>query len=347
MIMTAAQLCELLNGELEGNRDEKIVGPSQIDKGVPGTVTFLANPKYEDFLYRTQASVVIVSKDLVLRQPVAATLIRVPDAYGAMLRLAAAFTDTNDLTPGISPLASLPPGFEAPEGVAIGPYAVIESGAHIGRGAQIYPHVYIGRQVSIGEDVVLYPGVKLYPRTVIGDRSIIHANAVLGSDGFGYRPDQDGRYHKIPHTGQVVLEEDVEIGAHVVIDRGTFGATRICRGTKIDNLVQIAHNVTIGPDSVIAAQVGIAGSTSIGGRARIGGQAGIVGHLQLPDGLEIQAQSGVTSSRHESGSRLYGSPAIEYQDYLRSYAAFKQLPDYIRRIAALEKELAALKNNTL
>ncbi len=341
--MTAAQLCALIQGELEGEGGVEITGPAQIDKAWPGSVTFLANPKYEDHLYSTQASVVIVSRDLILRQPVKPTLIRVEDAYGAMLSLAARFGGSGDDFAGVSPLAVIPEGMVLPGDAAIGAFAVIGQRVRIGKGVRIFPHVYIGPDVTLGDNVTLYSGVRIYARTVIGDRCAVHANAVIGSDGFGYRPDATGAYQKIPHTGAVVLEADVEIGANTVIDRATFGDTRIRRGTKIDNLVQVAHNVTIGEDTVIAAQAGIAGSTSVGSRSRIGGQVGIVGHLRLADGLEIQAQSGVQSDKNEAGARLYGSPAIEYQAYLRAYAAFKQMPDYIRRINALERELAALK----
>ena len=226
---------------------------------------------------------------------------------------------------------------------SIGAFTVIEKDVVIGARSIIYPHVFIGHGSQIGEDVVIYPGVRIYPNCMIGDRCIIHANAVIGCDGFGYRPDEKGQYIKINHVGRVILEEDVEIGANTVIDRGTLNFTKIGKGSKIDNLVQIAHNVTIGKHTVIAAQAGIAGSSSVGDHARIGGQVGIAGHIHIADRIEIQAQSGVHSGKYPEGTRLFGYPAIQYNDYLKSYAVFKQLPAYMKRIEELEKQIAALK----
>lgn len=345
MKMTAAQLCELIQGDLEGDGGVEIYGPSQIDNALPGTVTFLANPRYEEYLYDTAASVVILSRDVIIRHPVKATLIRVDDAYGAMLALAARVADSQSDLQGISALAEVSKDAEIGEDVAIGAFVFVGAGVRIGKGSRIFPQVYLGHGVSVGEDVTLHSGVKVYPGCSIGARCAVHANAVIGSDGFGYRPDHRGVYQKIPHTGTVILESDVEIGANTVIDRATFGETRIQRGTKIDNLVQIAHNVTVGEDTVIAAQAGIAGSTRVGNRSRIGGQVGIVGHLHLAEGLEIQAQSGVQSDKNPAGARLYGSPAIDYQAFLRAYAAFKQMPEHIRRIDALERLLAGSKKD--
>ncbi len=346
MLINAAQLCELLQGELVGNGEEKIYGPSQIDAGLPGTVSFLANPKYEEFAYTTEASVLIVSRDFTPKMPLKPSMIRVNDVYGAMMTLLQQFGQNGRPTPGISEFAVIGEEFEGGKDVAISPFVVIEKGVKLGKDSIVYPHVFIGHGCVIGEGVILYPGVRLYPNTVVGDRCIIHANAVIGSDGFGYKPDEQGHYVKINHVGVVILEDDVEIGANTVIDRGTISVTRIGKGSKIDNLVQIAHNVTIGEHSVIAAQAGIAGSTSVGKWSRIGGQVGIAGHLQLPDKLEIQAQSGVHSGKHAEGARLFGYPAIDYTDYLKSYAVFKQLPEYMKRIEALEKELKALKQTS-
>ncbi len=347
MTINAAQLCKLLQGELEGDGDENIYGPSQIDKGIPGTVTFLANPKYEEFVYTTEASVVIVSRDFTPKSPMRASLIRVDDVYGAMMYLIDTFSQNGAPEPGISSLAFVAAGFEPSDDLTVGSYAVIEKGVKIGAGCIIYPHVYVGHGSQIGEHTVLYPGVKIYPGTIIGDRCTIHANAVIGCDGFGYRPDESGQYIKIRHVGKVVLESDVEIGANTVIDRGTLNVTRIGKGTKIDNLVQIAHNVTVGEHTVIAAQAGIAGSSSVGDHVRIGGQVGIAGHLDIADRVEIQAQSGVHSGKYPAGTKLFGYPAIPYADYLKSYAAFKQFPQYIKRIEALEKQLAETKKERL
>lgn len=345
MIINAAQLCELLQGELTGDGDLKIYGPSQIDKGIPGTVTFLANPKYEEYAYTTEASLLIADKDFQPKRPIHPAILRVDNVYGAMMTLIDAFNPNTKPAPGIADQAILPEGFEPSRDLYIGPYAVIEKDVRLGAGTVVYPHVFIGRGSQIGEEVTLFPGVVIYPNTVIGNRCIIHSNAVIGSDGFGYRPDEDGHYVKINHVGRVILEDDVEIGANAVIDRGTLMHTRIGKGTKIDNLVQIAHNVEIGSDTVVAAQAGIAGSSTLGHHVRIGGQVGIAGHLHIADHIEIQAQSGVHTSKYPDGSRLFGYPAIPYHEYLKAYAVFKQLPLYIKRIAELERQMELLKKD--
>lgn len=339
MKITAAQLAGLLQGNVEGDGSVEISGPSQIDKGVPGTVTFLANPKYEEFAYNTEASVIIVSHDFVPREPVHKTLIRVSNVYGAMMFLAEQFSKNFLPESGISSMAFMDSSVKVGEKVTVGPYAVIEAGSVIGDNVIIFPQVYVGKNVTIKEGSIIYAGARIYSNCEIGASCIVHANAVIGSDGFGYRPDEKGKYHKIPHIGKVVLEDDVEIGANATIDRGTLQETRIRSGAKIDNLVMIAHNVVIGENTVIAAQSGIAGSSSVGKQARIGGQVGISGHINIPDGVEIQAQSGIISSNLEPNEKIFGSPAIGYANYLKSYAVFKQLPDLLKRIAALEREL--------
>ncbi len=346
MILNAAQLCKLLHGELIGDGEKKILGPSQIDKGRPGTVTFLANPKYEDHAYSTNASVLLVGRDFVPKGPLQATLIKVDDVYAAMMYVVEKFSKNGTPLPGISELAVTDPSCQFAEDISIGAYAFIESECSIGSRSIIYPQVYIGHGTTIGEEVIIYPGVKIYPNTQIGDRCIIHANAVIGCDGFGYRPNEEGYYVKINHVGIVIIEDDVEIGANTVIDRGTLAVTRIGKGSKIDNLVQIAHNVTIGEHTAIAAQAGIAGSSEIGDHVRIGGQAGIAGHIQIADRIEIQAQSGVHTGKYPEGARLFGYPAINYLDYLKAYAVFKQLPEYIKRIEDLEKQIATTKKES-
>jgi len=346
MILNAAQLCKLLHGELIGDGEKKIHGPSQIDKGRPGTVTFLANPKYEDHAYTTNASVLLVGRDFVPKNPIQPTLIKVDDVYAAMMFIVEKFSQNGTPQPGISELATMDPTCTLASDVSIGAYSFIESDCNIGAKSIIYPQVYIGHGSSIGEEVIIYPGVKIYPNTQIGDRCIIHANAVIGCDGFGYRPNEEGHYVKINHVGIVIIEEDVEIGANTVIDRGTLSVTRIGKGSKIDNLVQIAHNVTVGDHTAIAAQAGIAGSSEIGDHVRIGGQAGIAGHLQIADRIEIQAQSGVHTGKYPEGAKLFGYPAINYVDYLKAYAVFKQLPEYIKRIEELEKQIAEVKKES-
>jgi UDP-3-O-[3-hydroxymyristoyl] glucosamine N-acyltransferase len=343
MILNAAQLCKLLHGELVGDGEKKIHGPSQIDKGRPGTVTFLANPKYEDHAYTTNASVLLVGRDFVPKTPLQVTMIKVDDVYASMMFIVEKFSKNGTPLPGISDLAVTDPSCQFASDVSIGAYSFIESECTIGPKSIIYPQVYIGHGTVIGTEVIIYPGAKIYPNTQIGDRCIIHANAVIGSDGFGYRPDEEGHYVKVNHVGIVIIEDDVEIGANTVIDRGTLSVTRIGKGSKIDNLVQIAHNVDIGDHTAIAAQAGIAGSSEIGKHVRIGGQVGIAGHIKIADRIEIQAQSGVHTGKFAEGARIFGYPAINYTDYLKSYAVFKQLPDYIKRIEALERQIASTK----
>ena len=344
--MNAAQLCELLQGELIGDGHKKISGPSQIDDGKPDTVTFLANPKYEEFVYTTDAAAIVVSKEFQLRQPVHSAIIKVEDVYGAMMFLIEKFSQNGTPSPGIAETSIIHTSSHLGKSVSIGAYAIIESGVTIGDRVIVYPGVFIGHGSFIEEDVILYPGVKIYANTSIGKRSIIHANAVIGCDGFGYRPNELGHYQKIRHVGNVIIEDDVEIGANTVIDRGTLSVTKIGKGSKIDNLVQIAHNVIIGEHTVIAAQSGIAGSATVGNHVRIGGQAGIAGHIHIEDNIEIQAQSGVHTGKFPKGSRLFGYPAFHYLDYLKSYTIFKKLPLYIKRIEALEKQLSANKKKS-
>lgn len=343
MILNAAQLCKLLDGELVGDGEKLIHGPSQIDKGRPGTVTFLANPKYEDHAYTTNASVLLVGRDFIPKGPLEPTLIKVDNVYAAMMLLVEQFSKNGIPQPGISELAITDPSCQFGADVSIGAYSFIEGECSVGAKSIIYPQVYIGHGTKIGEEVVIYPGVKIYPNTQIGDRCIIHANAVIGCDGFGYRPNEEGYYIKINHIGIVIIDEDVEIGANTVVDRGTLAVTRIGKGTKIDNLVQIAHNVTVGEHTAIAAQAGIAGSAEIGDHVRIGGQAGIAGHIQIADRIEIQAQSGVHTGKYPEGARLFGYPAFNYLDYLKAYTIFKHLPEYVKRIEDLENEIASIK----
>jgi UDP-3-O-[3-hydroxymyristoyl] glucosamine N-acyltransferase len=262
-----------------------------------------------------------------------------------MMELLRQFGQNGFPDPGLSPLAVISEKADLQADVTVGAYAVIEKDVSIGKGSIVYPHVYIGHGTVIGEKCLIYPGARIYPNTIIGHRCILHANAVVGCDGFGYQQDENGAYSKIPHVGNVILEDDVEIGANAVIDRGTISVTKIGKGTKIDNLVQIAHNVLIGEHTVIAAQAGIAGSATVGDKARIGGQVGIAGHIHIADRTEIQAQSGVHTGKFPAGSKIFGYPAIPYQEYLKSYAVFKQLPGLIKKISELEKEIRSLKQD--
>ncbi len=342
MQLTARQLCQIVQGELEGNPDVIVERPSKIEEARKGSISFLANPKYEAHLYSTEASVILVDKTFKPANPVKATLIRVENVYASLGVLLSKYED-NERPTGVSSLASIHPEAIVEEDVYVGHFAIISKGAKVGRGTRIYPHVYIGDHCEIGENVNLYPGVIVYHHCVIGDHCTIHANTVIGSDGFGFSKGENGLFTKIAQVGNVVIEENVEIGANTVIDRATMGSTLICKGVKLDNLIQVAHNVEIGQNTAVAAQAGIAGSTKIGRNVLVGGQAGFVGHIEIADQVQVQAQSGVAASVTELGEKLYGSPALPYRNYLQSYTIFRELPALLRRIEALEQEITVLK----
>lgn len=345
MQVTAKTICELLGGTLEGDPDVLIHGPSKIEEGQPGTISFLANPKYEAYAYTTKASALLVARDFAPSAPIAATLIRVDNVYESIGLLINQYAGQEKAESGISDLAMVSPEASVAEDAYVGPYAVIEAGAVVGSGARIYPQVYLGNNVRVGDRTILYPGVRIYKDCQIGSGCILHANAVIGSDGFGFSKDDNGHYQKIQQIGNVIIEDQVEIGANTVIDRAVMGSTIIRTGCKLDNLIQVAHNVEIGAHSAIAAQVGIAGSTKLGEHLMVGGQAGIVGHIHIASGTQIQAQSGVATTVKEENSRLYGTPALDYTNYLRSYAAFKNLPETLKKLRALEQEIKALKDS--
>lgn len=345
MQITALHIAKLINGVVDGNPDVVITGPSKIEEGQPGTITFLANPKYKDYIYSTQASVVLVSSDFDVEKEISATLIRVENVYAALAVLMERFNSGISLNATVAATAVIDTSVILGSDVAIDDYVIIKRNVKIGNNTKIYGHVFVGDHVEIGADVTIYPGVKIYHNCKIGDRCVIHANTVIGSDGFGFAKDENGNYKKIPQTGNVVLENDVEIGSNTVIDRASMGSTTIKEGVKLDNLIQIAHNVTIGKNTAIAAQAGVAGSTAIGQNCLIGGQVGIVGHIQIADGTMIQAQSGVASSVKQNDSKLYGYPAIDYQTYLKSYAYFKKLPDIVHQLRMIQSQLDNQKNN--
>lgn len=340
MQITAHEIAQILNGTLEGNPNVAVSQPSKIEEGGKGTLTFLANPKYEHYAYSTEVSILLVHHDFLATKPVLAeALIRVQDVYAAVAKLLQLFenqlVDKNE----ISNESSVDSTVQLGENVSIGTFSVVEKNAVIGSNTIIFPQVFIGKNAKIGENVILYPGVKVHHNCVIGDGCILHSNVVIGGDGFGFAPEKDGSYTKIPQIGNVIIEKNVEIGANTTIDRATMGSTVVKEGTKIDNLVMIAHNVEIGKNTVIAAQAGFAGSGKIGNNCRIGGQAGFVGHIKVADGAQVQAQSGVASPIKKPNTAVYGSPALDYKNYLKSYAVFKQLPDLIKRINDLEKQL--------
>ncbi len=339
MQISAQELCQLLGGTLEGDPSVVVSRPAKIEEATEGTLTFLANPKYETYAYTTKASILLVSQHFVATQPLAPTLIRLDDVYAAIAFLLEKFDDnTGSPVATIDEKTAIHRSANIGENTDIGAFTVIEEGATIGSNCRIAPQVFIGKNVTIGQHVTLHAGVKIYHQSVIGDRCVLHANAVIGGDGFGFAPQADGSYKKVPQIGNVVLENDVEIGANTTIDRATMGSTIVRAGAKIDNLVMIAHNVEIGSHTVIAAQAGIAGSTKIGERCMIGGQTGFVGHIKIADGTRVQAQSGVAAAVETPNTALYGSPAIPYADYLKSYAVFKQLPELNKKIRQLEKD---------
>ncbi|RZK28432.1 MAG: UDP-3-O-(3-hydroxymyristoyl)glucosamine N-acyltransferase, partial [Hymenobacter sp.] len=333
----------LLQGQVEGNPAVTVTDFGKIEEAGPQQLAFLANPKYEEYLYITLASIVIVNESLQLKQAVAATLIRVPNAYTAFATLLEMYQQMQQqqLT-GIQQPSYIDASARLSEQVYVGAFAYIGKEALVGKGAKIYPQVFIGDGVQVGEGAVLHPGVKVYHQCKIGKGVIVHAGAVIGSDGFGFAPQADGSFKKVPQTGNVVLEDYVEVGANTTIDRATIGSTIIQAGAKIDNLVQIAHNVVIGNNTVIAAQAGISGSTHLGKNSMVGGQAGIVGHLQIADGARINAQSGVSKSIKSPNATVTGSPAFDYTSALRSQAVTRNLPELEKRIIELENLVKAL-----
>lgn len=343
MKFTAAQIASYINGSIEGNPDISINGFGKIEEAVENQLTFFANPKYEPYLYTTRASVIILHNDYILTQPINATLIRVPDAYKAFATLLSVYdsmvNNTSNLI-GIENPSYIHEKATLGQHVYVGAFAYIGEGAQIGNNVKIYPYAYIGKNAKIGDNTIINPHVSVYHNCVIGKNCIIHAGTIIGADGFGFAPQDDGTYQKVPQLGNVVIQDNVEIGSNTTIDRATMGSTIIEQGVKLDNLIQIAHNVVIGNNTVIAAQAGISGSTKIGEQCIIGGQAGIVGHIQLAKGTKVNAQSGMTKTIKEENKSFTGSPAGDFQTTLRQQALMKKLPDLIQRIEQLEQQLA-------
>lgn len=344
MTFSAATIAQLAGGRVEGNPQAAVSGFGKIEEAQPGQLAFLANPKYEDYLYTTQASVVIVNESLELKHPVQTTLIRVPNAYSAFAALLSQYEAMQrQQLSGREEPSFVHDTASIGNNVYIGAFAYIGKNVRIGNNVKIYPQVFIGDDVTIGDNTVLNPGVKVYHRCVLGKNVIVHAGTVIGSDGFGFAAQADGSFKKVPQMGNVVLEDDVEVGSNTTIDRATIGSTIVHAGAKIDNLVQIAHNVEIGSHTVIAAQTGISGSTKVGKGVMIGGQVGIVGHIKIGDGAKINAQSGVSKSL-ENGKAVTGSPAYDYTAALRSQAVSRRLPELEKKVKALEAAIAALKS---
>ncbi len=341
MKITATELSKLLNGTIEGNPDVTVNRPSKIEEGGEGTITFLANPKYSEYAYTTTASILLVAKDFEATKPVAPTLIRVENVYESLAFLLNKFgaAQGQKAKGVIDETASIDVEATISEGVSVGKFSIIEKGSIVGESTIIYPQVHIAENVIIGKNCKIYPGVKIYHGCEIGDNCILHANVVIGADGFGFAPKEDGTFEKISQIGNVVIESNVEIGSNTTIDRGSIGSTTIKKGVKIDNLVQIAHNVSIGENTVIASQAGIAGSTKIGKNCMIGGQVGFAGHLTIADGSKFQAQSGIGSNIKEANKAWFGSPAIDYKDFIKSYGVFKRLPEIYRKFGRMEKRI--------
>lgn len=346
MQFPAAQIALIVKGKVEGNPETSVNSFGKIEEAKEGQLTFFANPKYEDFLYSTKASVIILNESYELKQPVGASLIRVPDAYSAFATLLSKYQEImqQHLT-GIQQPSFLAKTVQYGQHVFIGAFAYLGENVKIGDNTKIYPNAYIGENVTIGNNSIIHPGVKIYNDCKIGDYVVIHGGTIIGSDGFGFAPQADGSFKKVPQIGNVIIEDYVEIGANTTIDRATIGSTIIKKGAKLDNLIQIAHNVEIGNSTVIAAQAGVSGSTKVGSGVMIGGQAGIVGHIQLGDGAKVNAQSGVSKSI-EPGKAVTGSPAYDYTSALRSQAASRKLPELEKRVKELEalvKQLLAEK----
>lgn len=320
----------------------KVSNIAKIEEAGEGMLSFIANPKYEEFIYTTKASILIVNESLVIERPIHSTLIRVKDAYSSFALLLEKYRYLTGNKSGIQQPSHIPQSVKMGQNVFVGAFAYLGENVVLGNNVKIYPGVYLGENVVVNDDAVLYPGVKVYDNCIVGSRAILHAGCVIGGDGFGFAPQPDGSYKKVPQIGNVVIYDDVEIGANTTIDRATMGSTIIRQGVKLDNLIQVAHNVDIGINTVIAAQTGVSGSTKIGQNCVIGGQVGMVGHIHIADGTKINAQSGLSKSITVPNSSLTGSPAYDYKSSLKSQAIFRNLPDLEKRVKELEEMVKQL-----
>lgn len=343
MEFTAEQIAGILNGEVVGNPQASVSGLSKIEEGVPGSLSFLANPKYEEYIYATHSSICIVnktfqpSKDL----PSTLTLVKVDDAHACFAKLLEVYGQMTKKQPKREEPVFISDSAEVGEGAYLGAMSYISDGVKMGENCTLYPQVYIGENVKVGKNCTFHPGVKIYHDCVIGDNCILHAGVVIGADGFGFVPDENGVFSKVPQIGNVILEDNVEIGSNSTIDRATLGSTFLRKGVKIDNLVHIAHNVDVGENSAMAAQVGVAGSTKIGRSVMIGGQAGISGHIKIADGTQIVAQSGIPGNVKKA-EVLMGSPGIPIEDFKKSYFGFRKLPYILTKLQELEKKIKSI-----
>jgi len=343
MEFTAATIAGFLNGDIIGNPETKVNIIAKIEEGQPGAISFLANPKYEHYIYDTKSSIVLVNRSFVPYAAVSATMIKVENAYEAFASLLRLVDQSRPRKKGIHPSAIIEPTAKVGSEVYIGPFTYIGENCIVGDGCSVYPQVYIGDNSKLGNNCTINPGVKIYHDCVIGEGCIIHAGSVIGSDGFGFAPQSENEFMKIPQLGNVVMEDHVEIGANVTIDRATMGSTFIRKGVKLDNLIQIGHNVEVGENTVMAAQTGISGSTKIGKNCMFGGQVGLAGHLKIANGTKIGAQGGILGDVKVENSVIIGSPAIELKQYLKSSVIFKKLPEMKAKLDSLEKEVESLK----
>ena len=343
MEFTAKQIADFIGGKIEGNELASVNTFAKIEEGRNGAISFISNPKYLHYIYETQSSIVLINEDVELEKPVSATLIRVKNAYESVAKLLQLYAASLPKKQGIDKTSAISDSATVGEDVYIGAYAVIGDGAKISNGCQIYPHAVIGDGVTLGEGCIIYPNVTIYQGCRLGNNVTIHAGSVIGADGFGFAPNAEG-YDKIPQIGIVTIEDDVEIGANTCIDRSTMGSTIIHKGVKLDNLIQVAHNVEIGENTVMSAQVGIAGSTKIGSWCMFGGQVGLAGHITIGDKVFLGAQSGVPGNI-KGDQPLIGTPPMEPKAYFKSQAVFRRLPDMYKELNDLKKQIEELKNN--
>lgn len=338
MKFTAAQIAGILEGEVVGNPEAEVFKLSKIEEGTEGSLTFLANPKYINYIYSTQATVTIVNNTFEPEQEITTTLIKVEDAYKSFSKLLEYYNQVKLMKSGIEQPSVISEGVTYGSDLYLGSFCYIGKNVTIGNNVKIYPNSFIGDNVTIGDNCVFFAGVRIYSETVIGNRCTIHSGTIIGSDGFGFAPQEDGTYVKVPQIGNVIIEDDVEIGACTTVDRATLGSTIIRKGVKLDNHIQVAHNVEIGENTVIAAQTGIAGTTKIGKNCLIGGQVGFAGHLVIGDGVKIQAQSGIGKNL-ETGEVVQGSPAFNYGDFAKSFVHFRNLPKIVTDLEELKNKI--------
>ena len=341
MEFSAKQIAEYIQGTIVGDENATVNTFAKIEEGIPGAISFLSNPKYTHYIYDTKSSIVLVNKDFTPEKEVKATLIKVDNAYESLAKLLNLYEMSKPKKTGIDPLAYIAPTAKIGENTYIGPFACVGDYAEVGDNTSLHPHATVGSGAKVGNDCILYPHATVYHDCRIGNGCILHAGSVVGADGFGFAPSPEG-YEKIPQIGIVILEDNVEIGANTCIDRATMGATVIHKGVKLDNLIQIAHNVEVGSNTVMASQVGIAGSTKIGEWCMFGGQVGLAGHIKVGDKVNCGAQSGIANNT-KSGSTIMGSPAFEVKGFMKSSAAFKKLPEIYLELNAMKKELEELK----